>query len=86
MDLKKLQQGEKRKVWMFGWLFFGLCLLTAVEFGYPEEEDNTELSVCMELLQMIDDNGDKDNNDPEVVYCKRMLLDIMTPDKEKITT
>jgi hypothetical protein len=83
MDLNELQRTERRKVWIFVWLFFGFCLLAAVEVSdYNTPTETTELEDCLEVLQ----EHDLMEDDEQVEQCRQMILDIVKPSKTRVTT
>jgi hypothetical protein len=83
MDLIELQRSERRKVWIFCWLFFGFCLLTAVEFSdYSTEPEVDAISACIEVLG---EHDSVDEDSEQVEACRMMLLDILKQSKTKVT-
>jgi hypothetical protein len=82
MDLIELKRNETRKVWIFVWLFVGLCMMTAVEFSdYNSPAETTEIEDCLEVLQEHDLTSD----DVQVEHCRKLILEIIKPSKTKVT-
>jgi hypothetical protein len=80
MDLSELQKNERRKAWIFAWLFFGFCFFALVEISeYNSPVEATELEQCLEILQ----EHDLSEDDIKVAQCRKMILDIVKPTKSR---